>query len=99
MTDLMTAPAPIASDWDWQFAGLCRGLNPEVFFHPDGERGSARRLRDLAAKEVCGQCPVLQMCRDHALAAREPYGVWGGMSEDERLAFYEEHGLSVRRAS
>jgi WhiB family redox-sensing transcriptional regulator len=28
------------------------------------------------------------MCRQHALSAREPYGVWGGMSESEREAVY-----------
>jgi WhiB family redox-sensing transcriptional regulator len=95
----MTAPAPLAAEWDWQFAGLCRDLSPEIFFHPEGERGSARRVRDQNAKQVCKDCPVLLQCRSHALAAREPYGVWGGMSEDERLAFYEEQGIPVRRAS
>ena len=25
-------------------------------------------------------------CRAHALAAREPYGVWGGLSEHDREA-------------
>mgnify|MGYP002753500384 CR=1 FL=1 len=34
-------------------------------------------------------CPVLEECRDHALSTREPYGVWGGMSEEERRAYYE----------
>lgn len=84
-----SAHIPLASAWDWQFDGLCRGLNPEMFFHPEGERGSARRMRDHAAKEVCEQCPVLIQCREHALTVREPYGVWGGMSEDDRLAHYE----------
>jgi len=27
---------------------------------------------------------VIQQCREHALKVREPYGVWGGLSEDER---------------
>lgn len=26
------------------------------------------------------------MCREHALSTHEPYGVWGGMSEEERHA-------------
>lgn len=25
-------------------------------------------------------------CRTHALAVHEPYGIWGGLSEDDRLA-------------
>jgi WhiB family redox-sensing transcriptional regulator len=27
---------------------------------------------------------VLRQCRAHALAVREPYGVWGGLSEQDR---------------
>jgi WhiB family transcriptional regulator, redox-sensing transcriptional regulator len=26
------------------------------------------------------------MCREHALAVHEPYGIWGGLSESEREA-------------
>ena len=29
-------------------------------------------------------CPVIEACLKHALSVREPYGVWGGMSEEER---------------
>jgi WhiB family redox-sensing transcriptional regulator len=25
-------------------------------------------------------------CRAHALAVQEPYGIWGGLSEDDRLS-------------
>lgn len=81
-------PGPVADLWEWQFEGACRTSSPEVFFHPEGERGPARRRRDARAKEVCGTCPVLAQCREHALAAREPYGVWGGMTEDERTAYH-----------
>jgi WhiB family redox-sensing transcriptional regulator len=79
-------PGPVADLWDWQFEGSCRRENPDVFFHPEGERGSSRRRRDRAAKAVCLDCPVLQNCRKHALQVREPYGVWGGMTEHERGA-------------
>ncbi|MEY3448065.1 MAG: hypothetical protein RLZZ14_589, partial [Actinomycetota bacterium] len=24
-------------------------------------------------------------CRAHALAVQEPYGIWGGLSEEERI--------------
>ncbi|MFK5633965.1 MULTISPECIES: WhiB family transcriptional regulator [unclassified Ornithinimicrobium] len=75
---------PIASLWEWQHDGLCRDVNPEVFFHPEGERGPARRSRDRRAVAVCEQCPVVRACRDHALRVGEPYGVWGGLTEAER---------------
>jgi WhiB family redox-sensing transcriptional regulator len=42
--------------------------------------------REVAAKTICGRCPVIAECAAHALAVREPYGVWGGMSEDDREA-------------
>ena len=61
-----------------------------MFFHPEGERGPARRNRDEAAKAVCLTCPVLAQCRAHALAVREPYGVWGGLTEDDREQIYAE---------
>ena len=84
MTSTTRLPKPVAEVWDWQLKGLCRGRNSTVFFHPDNERGSARAARESRAKEICRRCPVLQQCRQHALDAQEPYGVWGGMGEDER---------------
>jgi WhiB family redox-sensing transcriptional regulator len=41
--------------------------------------------REDAAKAVCLACPVRAECAAHALVAREPYGVWGGFTEAERL--------------
>jgi WhiB family redox-sensing transcriptional regulator len=84
MTDTRRLPKPVANEWDWQLKGSCQGLNSSVFFHPDGERGSARSRRADRAKAICQRCPVLEQCRRHALAVREPYGVWGGLTEEER---------------
>jgi WhiB family redox-sensing transcriptional regulator len=74
----------VAERWDWQLRGLCRQLDSTMFFTPDRERGSLRTRREQRAKAVCARCPVLEQCRSHALRAREPYGVWGGMTEHER---------------
>ena len=84
MADIRRLPTPVAEVWDWQLHGACRGENTSLFFHPDGERGPARARRQTAAKAVCARCPVLEACLKHALSVREPYGVWGGMSEEER---------------
>lgn len=84
MADVRRLPTPVSEVWDWQLHGACRGADTMLFFHPDGERGSARRRRQAAAKAVCARCPVLDECRAHALSVHEPYGVWGGMSEEER---------------
>jgi WhiB family redox-sensing transcriptional regulator len=82
-------PGPNADLWDWQLRAACRGEDSALFFHPENERGEARAARDAAAKAVCATCPVVVQCARHALRVREPYGVWGGMSEDERAALYE----------
>ena len=88
MSETTRLPGPVADLWDWQLQGSCRRVGPDVFFHPEGERGPSRLSRELAAKSVCSRCPVVAQCAAHALAVREPYGVWGGMSEDDREAIY-----------
>lgn len=88
MTDISRLPVPLIENWEWQLLGACRGEDTELFFHPEGERGPRRSGREAAAKAVCARCPVLDLCREHALSAREPYGVWGGLSETEREAVY-----------
>ncbi|MCE0485884.1 WhiB family transcriptional regulator [Ornithinimicrobium sediminis] len=77
-------PAPEATLWEWQRRGLCRLTGPEVFFHPEAERGPARRWREARALAICRRCPVLEECREHALRVNEPYGTWGGMTEKDR---------------
>jgi WhiB family transcriptional regulator, redox-sensing transcriptional regulator len=84
MADFSRLPGPNADLWDWQLRGLCRGKDSSLFFHPEGERGAARSSREAAAKEICMNCPVQIPCADHALKVREPYGVWGGMTVEER---------------
>jgi WhiB family transcriptional regulator, redox-sensing transcriptional regulator len=78
--------------WAWRLEAACGGLPSSVFFSPDGERGAARRRRERAAKQVCAGCRVRQRCADYALAHRERYGVWGGLSENERAMIWERQG-------
>lgn len=86
MTAISRLPGPVMDLWEWQYQGACRDVDTTMFFHPEGERGAARRRRVEAAKAICATCPVMQQCREHALSVREPYGIWGGMSEEERMA-------------
>jgi len=84
MADTDRLPDPLAEHWQWQLAAACRGMDSEHFFHPPDERNAAREKRIAAAKAICRSCPAVQSCLDHALQVREPYGIWGGLSEDER---------------
>jgi WhiB family redox-sensing transcriptional regulator len=74
----------------------CRGEDPNTFFHPEGERGPARAARERAAKAICAACPVVKECALHALAVREPYGIWGGLSEDDLEAIYRQERRAGR---
>lgn len=61
----------------WRHRAACRGTNPALFYdvHPAAVD---------AAKDVCTGCPVRAECHDHAVAAGEEFGVWGGLAADER---------------
>lgn len=96
MADFSRLPGPNADLWDWQLRGLCRGKDSSLFFHPEGERGAARTSRETAAKEICMNCPVQIACADHAIKVREPYGVWGGMTEEEREIHHARQKALVR---
>jgi len=84
VAELRRLPEPHEGDWDWQVQAACRGKDTANFYHPENERGPSRARRERQAKAICAQCPVTENCLRWALAAREPYGVWGGLSVDER---------------
>ncbi len=95
MAEMARLPKPLVEIWQWQNAGACRDLPSEMFFHPDGERGPSRRKRENKAIAVCQTCPVIEQCRNQALMIQEPYGIWGGLTEDDRLAII---GMKVRQS-
>ena len=67
---------------DWYDRAACASAEPETFF-PVGSGGAAVD-EVAAAKAVCARCSVQSECRDFALATRQPFGVWGGLDEDQR---------------
>ncbi|WP_210587677.1 WhiB family transcriptional regulator [Streptomyces sp. GESEQ-35] len=76
---------PLLAYWDWQQHALCRGMDSSVFFAPHGERGPEKRAREEKARAICRRCPVIEACAWTAMSGPETYGVWGGMSEGERI--------------
>jgi WhiB family redox-sensing transcriptional regulator len=77
-------------EMDWRDKAACRTEHPELFF-PTGTTGPGRRQL-ASAKAVCHRCPVTAACLAWAMVTGQRYGVWGGLSEDER------HELQRRRA-
>lgn len=77
----------VAADAEWRQRAACL-THPAVLFFglDDNEPPAERRAREEAAKRVCYACEVQQECLEYALATREPYGIWGGLTEMERRA-------------
>lgn len=90
MSSTARQPGGQTEHWEWQLQAACRAHPTEMFFSPQGERGLARVSREAAAKAVCRSCPVLLACRGHALRTGEPYGIWGGMSGQERQRLMDQ---------
>ena len=86
MAEVRRLPTLPEGDWDWQMTDACRGVDTSAFYHPENERGPSRRRREMNAKAICAHCTVVESCLRWALSAREPYGVWGGLSPEEREA-------------
>jgi WhiB family redox-sensing transcriptional regulator len=73
-TSTSTTAAPA-----WHELALCAQTGPDFFFPEPGTS-----LRD--AKRLCGACEGRAGCLEYALTHDERFGVWGGLSERERLA-------------
>lgn len=87
------APPAVA---DWRHRAACRGEDPEAFF-PVGSGGPAL-LQTEDAKDICNQrCPVRDACLLWALDHAE-FGVYGGMSEDERRDLKQRTARANQRA-
>lgn len=70
---------------EWQTDALCRGSHAHLFFPPSTfERKDDRERREMRAKAICKVCPVIEPCISYALAIREQFGIWGGMTEIDR---------------
>lgn len=84
-----TAPtAPLAlldPDLSWRENALCAQAGPEFFFPAPGS--STRE-----AKKLCGACEGRVACLEYALAHDERFGVWGGLSEKERIRLKRHRG-------
>lgn len=67
--------------------------SPDLFFPEDyGRLTEDSRITDYEmvtmaekiAKSLCNQCPLKWDCRDYAIKSNQPYGIWGGLSAQDR---------------
>lgn len=69
----------------------CRGMDPNVFFPPIGRPST---LFISEARTVCARCICAKACLDYALANREEFGIWGGLTPEERQEITESRQAS-----
>lgn len=60
----------------WRREAACLEEDPDVFF---GGGVTVHR-----ARTICRPCPVRTQCLAQALATDEQYGIWGGLTFEER---------------
>jgi WhiB family redox-sensing transcriptional regulator len=87
LEDVLAAARDEDPDAPWQKFALCKHFPSVDFFPLDG-------LGVVLARRVCAECPVRLECLEHALTRPELHGVWGGMSERERVRFKRDGGLT-----
>lgn len=82
---MVTHALPVHPDHelDWMELASCQGYE-DLFFNEEDELKGTRRRKEAEAKELCDSCPVERKCREMAFDDPELYGVWGGLSENER---------------
>jgi hypothetical protein len=66
-------------DLSWRARGLCRSVDPEVFFPAPSEPADA-------AVALCRTCDVQGACLAWALEVGDCHGVWGATTPRERRA-------------
>lgn len=65
-------------DDTWRAFANCHGMDPAIF-HPVEEDDDG-----VEARQVCAGCVVRIDCLEWALANRQRFGIWGGLSEHQR---------------
>ena len=79
-------------DQEWQEHASCRTIPVELFF-PLVEQEAED------AKTVCQACLVREQCLEFAIGAGERFGVWGGLTPQERRSLVSKRRARARAAA
>lgn len=77
---------------EWRDEALCATHEPELFYPDPSDRAGIK-----FAKGICTACPVIDQCRAEAIANKEDFGVWGGLSERDRRRIHRQRNPSIQR--
>ena len=84
MANLSRLPTPIIEQWEWQYDGVCRTVDPESSSRPTPSADRSASDASPQAKQYCEHCPVSAGAASTPCMVQEPYGVWGGLTPRER---------------
>ena len=75
----------------WREKAACRRYDPEIWFPTEIGHSGTHRI----AKAICKGCEVSVPCLAYAMARRERWGIWGGLSENQRARLRYQNGRTA----
>ena len=63
-------------------------VNPDWFFEPVFENDAIK---------ICKDCPLVRECLTFALTEQIPFGVWGGLTEQNRKDLLRKRNRMINR--
>jgi WhiB family redox-sensing transcriptional regulator len=82
---------------NWRVIAACRFVDPELFF-PISAAGKCLD-QVVEAKKVCASCLVQAECLTFAQRTGQAYGIWGGLTEEERRQSASALSPGARRSA
>lgn len=77
---------PFLKDWgngEWRKQAACANSDTSKFFPSKGKEAKTQHVIS-AARLVCARCPVRSECLEFAVKNTVMYGIWGGLTREER---------------
>lgn len=77
---------PMLKDWgndEWRQHASCAGSDTTKFFPSKGKEANTQ-LVISNARIICGGCKVRKECLEFAVRNSIFYGIWGGLTREER---------------
>lgn len=86
---------PQYGEVDWTKAE-CQDSYTDMFYSVEEERSADAYWHINAVRSLCGKCVLQKECLTYAFK-HEQYGVWGGLTSQERKSFSEPEKYPQQR--
>src|SRR5690606_36354014 len=83
-----------SGDYSWQRYARCADAGTAMMFPHDADFPGIAR-----AKALCERCPVRALCLAEAQERGERFGIWGGLTPDERREARRRERRSSRKSA